>query len=86
MLENGLMGFIGGLIGVGLSSVILLALMVGVLSGNLATVIPYPTAFGLMAMCVLIALVAPLLTAWQASGEKTLSLSHAEYECVRDAG
>lgn len=74
LLENGLMGFIGGLIGVALSSVILLVLMIGVFGGSLGTVIPYMTAFGLMGMCVLIALVASILTAWQASGEKPLNV------------
>ena len=78
LLENGLMGFIGGLIGVGLGSVVLLVLMVGVFGGNLGTAIPYATAFGLMAMCVLIALAAAVLTAWQASGEKPLNVLRYE--------
>ncbi|MBN2306058.1 MAG: ABC transporter permease, partial [Anaerolineae bacterium] len=78
MLENGLMGFIGGLIGVGLGSAILLALMVGVFGGSLGTAIPYATALGLMVMCVLIALTAAILTAWQASGEKPLNVLRYE--------
>ncbi|MCD4684839.1 MAG: FtsX-like permease family protein, partial [Anaerolineae bacterium] len=78
LLENGLMGFIGGLIGVGLSSAILLVLMMGVFGGSLGTVIPYATAFSLMGMCILIALAAAILTAWQASGEKPLNVLRYE--------
>jgi hypothetical protein len=78
LLENGLMGFIGGLIGVGLGCIILLVLMVGVFGGDLGTAIPYATAFGLMVMCVLVALAAAILTAWQASGEKPLNVLRYE--------
>lgn len=78
LIENGLMGFIGGLIGVGLGSVILLALMVGVFGGNLGNAIPYMTAFSLMGLCVLIALIAAIITVWGASGEKPLNVLRYE--------
>ncbi|NDJ77884.1 MAG: FtsX-like permease family protein, partial [Chloroflexi bacterium] len=78
LLEYGLMGFIGGLIGIGLGSAILLTLLVGVLGGNLGTSLPYATAFSLMGMCVLIALAAAILTAWRASGEKPLNVLRYE--------
>lgn len=78
LLENGLMGFIGGLIGVGISSALLLLLMISVFGGNLGNSIPYMTAMSLMSMCVGIALLAAFITAWGASGEKPLNVLRYE--------
>jgi putative ABC transport system permease protein len=78
LLENGLMGLIGGLIGVGLGSVILLLLIAMVFGGALASAVPYLTALTLMGMCVLIALLAAVVTAWGASGEKPLNVLRYE--------
>ncbi len=78
LLENGLMGLIGGLIGVGLGSAILLLLIAGVFGGTLGDTIPYLTALSLMALCVGIALLAAVLTAWGASGEKPLNVLRYE--------
>jgi ABC-type antimicrobial peptide transport system permease subunit len=78
LLEYGLMGLIGGLIGVGLGGVILLLMLVQAFGGELGRSIPYFTALQLMALCVLIALVAAIVTAWRASGEKPLNVLRYE--------
>ncbi len=78
LLENGVMGLIGGLIGVGIGSVILIILISGMFGGTLQGVIPYLTALQLMALCVGIALLAAVLTAWGASGEKPLNVLRYE--------
>jgi putative ABC transport system permease protein len=78
LLEYGLMGLIGGLIGVGLGGIILLLLLIQVFGGELGRSIPYFTALQLMSLCVLIALVAAILTAWRASGEKPLNVLRYE--------
>jgi ABC-type antimicrobial peptide transport system permease subunit len=78
LLEYGLMGLIGGLIGVGLGGVILLLMLVQAFGGELGRSIPYLTALQLMALCVLIALVAAIVTAWHASGEKPLNVLRYE--------
>ncbi len=78
LLEYGLMGLIGGLIGVGLGGIGLLFLLVNAFGGELGRSIPYVTAFELMALCVLIALVAAVLSAWNASGEKPLNVLRYE--------
>jgi putative ABC transport system permease protein len=78
LLEYGLMGLIGGLIGVGLGGIILLLLLVQAFGGELGRSIPYFTALQLMSLCVLIALVAAILTAWRASGEKPLNVLRYE--------
>lgn len=78
LLEFGLMGLIGGLIGVGLGGIGLLLLLVQAFGGELGRAIPYVTAFELMALCVLIALVAAIVTAWGASGEKPLNVLRYE--------
>ncbi len=80
LLENGIMGFIGGLLGVGLG---LFGLSLSLASLNSAgggggAVIPYGTALLLMVLCVLIALVAAVTTAWGASGEKPLNVLRYE--------
>jgi putative ABC transport system permease protein len=78
LLEYGLMGFIGGLIGVGLGGIGLLLLLTQAFGGELGTSIPFLTAFELMGLCILIALAAALLTAWRASGEKPLNVLRYE--------
>ncbi len=78
LLEYGLMGLIGGLIGVGLGGIGLLFLLIQAFGGDLGRSIPYMTALQLMALCVLIALGAALLTAWRASGEKPLNVLRYE--------
>jgi ABC-type antimicrobial peptide transport system permease subunit len=78
LLEYGLMGLIGGLIGVGLGGIGLLILLVQAFGGDLGRTIPYLTALQLMALCVLIALAAAILTAWRASGEKPLNVLRYE--------
>lgn len=78
LLEYGLMGLIGGLIGVGLGGIGLLLLLIQAFGGELGRSIPYLTALQLMALCVLIALVAAILTAWRASGEKPLNVLRYE--------
>ncbi len=75
LLENGILGLIGGLIGVGLGLLILVVLL-AVSGGGL--VIPYGTAVLLMLLCVLVALIAAGTTAWGASGEKPLNVLRYE--------
>jgi len=76
LLEYGLMGLIGGLIGVGLGAGVLQMLLTMMFGGGLG--IPYLTALGLMGLCVAIALVAAVVTAWGASGEKPLNVLRYE--------
>ena len=76
LLENAIMGFIGGLLGVGLG-LIGLVLSISALP-NSSSIIPYGTAFLLMTLCVVIALVAAVTTAWGASGEKPLNVLRYE--------
>jgi putative ABC transport system permease protein len=78
LLEYGVLGLIGGLIGVGISIVILILLLNTLFGGDLVEVIPYPTALALMAACVGIALLAAITTAWGASGEKPLNVLRYE--------
>jgi putative ABC transport system permease protein len=77
LLENGLMGIVGGLIGVGISFVgLVISLSRSDLGSN--TAIPYATAFSLMGLCILISLGAALLSVWGASGEKPLNVLRYE--------
>ncbi|MBI5957620.1 MAG: FtsX-like permease family protein, partial [Chloroflexi bacterium] len=78
LLENGLMGLIGGLIGVGMGGAILLMLLLEMFGGDLGSTIPYLTGLGLMALCIVIALAAAVITAWGASGEKPLNVLRYE--------
>jgi putative ABC transport system permease protein len=77
LLEYGLMGPIGGLIGVGLGGVIL-GMLLAVLFGGIGSAFPYLTALGLVAMCIAIALLAAVVTAWGALGEKPLNVLRYE--------
>ncbi len=78
LLEYGLMGLIGGLIGVGLGGIGLLYMMVNAFGGELGNSIPYLVALELMGLCILIALGAAIVTAWGASGEKPLNVLRYE--------
>lgn len=76
LLENGVMGLIGGLIGVGIGIVGLIAFVV---LGELPIdTIPWDTAFLLMGLCIIVALSAALTSAWGASGEKPLNVLRYE--------
>lgn len=72
LMENGIMGFIGGLLGVGIGVVSLTA-MISLLAVPLSA-IPLGTAALLMGLCILVALAAAITTAWNASGEKPLNV------------
>jgi len=78
LLENGLMGIVGGLIGVGISFVALVIVLAQLFQNELGNVIPYATAFMLMGLCILISLAAALLSVWGASGEKPLNILRYE--------
>jgi ABC-type antimicrobial peptide transport system permease subunit len=76
LLENGILGLIGGLIGVGIGLVVLVVL-IGT-TGGPGSAIPVGTALLLMLLCVAVALVAAISTAWGASGEKPLNVLRYE--------
>jgi ABC-type lipoprotein release transport system permease subunit len=78
LMENGLMGLIGGLIGVGIGVVILLLMLSSIFEGELGESAPYGTALLLMLVCVLISMGAALLSVWGASGEKPLKVLRYE--------
>lgn len=78
LLENSLMGLIGGLIGVGIGVLLLAGALVFVFEGELGNTIPYGTAFMLMGLCILIALGAAIVSVWGASGEKPLNVLRYE--------
>ncbi len=78
LMEYGIMGLIGGLIGVGLGGFGLTLMLVNVFGGDLGRAIPFVTAFELMGLCIAIALGAAVLTAWRASGEKPLNVLRYE--------
>jgi len=78
LLENGLLGIVGGLIGVGISFAGLVIVLTQMFGGALGSAIPYATAFMLMALCIAIALGAALLSVWGASGEKPLNVLRYE--------
>jgi ABC-type antimicrobial peptide transport system permease subunit len=76
LLENGILGFIGGLMGVGYG-LIALSFMSAQLQAPL-TSIPFGLAFLLMLLCVVVALIAAITSAWDASGEKPLTVLRYE--------
>jgi putative ABC transport system permease protein len=69
LLENGLVGLLGGLIGTGIGAAAILAL--GVVSSNLSS-FPLFTLIGLVILSVVISLAATLVTAYGAAQEKPL--------------
>lgn len=78
LMEYGLMGFIGGLIGVGIGGIGLLLMLTQAFGGALGESIPIWTALQLMLLCVGIALAAAVVSAWGASGEKPLNVLRYE--------
>jgi ABC-type antimicrobial peptide transport system permease subunit len=76
LLENGLLGLVGGLIGVGIGLVVLV--VVSERANLPLEIIPFGTGFLLMSLCIVVALVAALTTAWSASGEKPLNVLRYE--------
>ncbi|MBE2271742.1 MAG: FtsX-like permease family protein [Anaerolinea sp.] len=76
LLENGILGLIGGLIGVGMGLVALTIFVTA--SGAPLAAIPFGTALLLMGLCVLVALIAAITSAWGASGEKPLNVLRYE--------
>mgnify|MGYP005839841773 CR=1 FL=1 len=75
LLENGVLGLIGGLIGVGIG---LVALVLMTATVGLTGAVPYDAALLLMGLCIVVALVAALTTAWGAAGEKPLTVLRYE--------
>jgi ABC-type antimicrobial peptide transport system permease subunit len=75
LMENGILGIVGGLLGVGMG-LLGLVLLLGEDIGTRP--LPLAEAFGLMMLCLLVALVAALTTAWGASGEKPLNVLRYE--------
>lgn len=76
LLENGILGLIGGLIGVGIG-LVGLVMIVATFSGP-GEALPFGTALLLMLLCVAVALIAAVATAWNASGEKPLNVLRYE--------
>jgi putative ABC transport system permease protein len=74
LIENAILGLVGGLVGVGLGVVGLIVL----LQGQIDAAINWPMVLLLMALCVGVALSAALTTAWGASGEKPLNVLRYE--------
>ena len=65
LLENGILGLIGGLIGVGFG---LVALIIFATTSQVPlSALPYGTALLLMGLCIAVALIAALSSAWSAS-------------------
>ncbi len=78
LLENGIMGLIGGLIGVGISSAVLLAALIFLFQRELGEAVPLREAFIMMAVCIGITLFAAVLSVWGASSEKPLNVLRYE--------
>ncbi len=76
LLENGILGLIGGLIGVGIGLVALVVLIGA--TGAPGSALPIGAALLLMLLCVVVALIAAVSTAWGASGEKPLNVLRYE--------
>jgi predicted lysophospholipase L1 biosynthesis ABC-type transport system permease subunit len=76
LLENGVMGLIGGLIGVGIGLLMLTTLVAAMSVPGSA--LPVGAALLLMLLCVAVALIAAMTTAWGASGEKPLNVLRYE--------
>ncbi len=78
LIENALLGLIGGLIGVGLGVAGVILLLSAGGTPVLAQNVPYGSALLLMLLCIGIALTAAATTAWGASGEKPLKVLRSE--------
>jgi ABC-type antimicrobial peptide transport system permease subunit len=72
LFENSLMGFLGGIIGVGSSVVVLIWVWSLLFTGDLRDAVPLTPAIALMIGCIVLAILAAIVTAWRASGEKPL--------------
>jgi len=76
LLENAILGLIGGLIGVGFG---LVALSYFTAENEIPLdTVPYGTGALLMGLCILVALIAAMTSAWNASGEKPLNVLRYE--------
>jgi putative ABC transport system permease protein len=76
LVENGILGLIGGLIGVGIG---LVALVLMTSAAQMpGDTVPVGTGLLLMGLCILVALVATMTSAWGASGEKPLNVLRYE--------
>ncbi|PJF41958.1 MAG: hypothetical protein CUN55_10800 [Phototrophicales bacterium] len=78
LLENGIMGFIAGIIAVGLSSFILFLILVFAFQRDLGSAIPYQQALLLMLICISIAVFAAMFSIWGAASEKPLKVLRYE--------
>ncbi|MGJ3240295.1 MAG: ABC transporter permease [Anaerolineae bacterium] len=76
LLENSILGLIGGLIGVG-SGLVAVVIFAQLADVPLDTV-PWFSAFSLMMLCVGVAVLAAITSAWAASGEKPLTVLRYE--------
>lgn len=75
LLENSILGLIGGLIGVGIG---LVGLLIVTSVSGLTGAVPVGTGLLLMLLCIVVALVAAVSSAWSASGEKPLNVLRYE--------
>jgi hypothetical protein len=78
LLEHSLMGTISGLIGIGISGGASLVVLRVLFGKGVSSVFPIPTTLGLMALCVIVAVLAAIVTVWGASGEKPLHVLRYE--------
>lgn len=76
LLENAILGFVGGLFGVGLGLVALFVISLD--SGIPTDTIPTATGIMLMGLCIIVAIIAAITTAWGASSEKPLNVLRYE--------
>jgi putative ABC transport system permease protein len=77
VLENGLIGLIGGLIGVGIGVIATLLLSIGS-NMNIVQSVSWGTVGVLLGLSLLISLIATLLSAWTAATEKPLNVLRYE--------
>ncbi len=76
LLENAILGFVGGLFGVGLGLIALYALSI---TSEIPTdTIPIGTGALLIGLCIVVAMIAAVTTAWGASSEKPLNVLRYE--------
>jgi putative ABC transport system permease protein len=77
VLENGLIGLIGGLIGVGIGVIATLLLSIGS-NMNIMQSVSWGTVAVLLGLSLLISLIATLLSAWTAATEKPINVLRYE--------
>jgi putative ABC transport system permease protein len=77
LLENGLIGLVGGLLSV-LPTILILALIPTLTQNFVRLPMPVDIILVMLGLSILVTLVATLLTAWGASGEKPLSVLRYE--------